>query len=55
LDITSSTFEKTIGIMSSDFLIAHIYANNAGGLIHETNLPMLLVEKLSSTKRWQKR
>ena len=42
LDITSGKFEETIEILSSDFHIAHVHANNAGGLIHGTDLPVLL-------------
>jgi hypothetical protein len=42
LDITASKFEEVIDLFSSHFSIAHIHANNNGGLIHDTNLPMLL-------------
>lgn len=42
LDITSDKFEETVALLSSDFHVAHIHANNAGGLIYNTNLPMLL-------------
>ncbi|GHT25208.1 hypothetical protein FACS189430_11500 [Bacteroidia bacterium] len=42
LDIAGNTFEDIIDIFSEHFAIAHIHANNAGGLIHNTNLPMLL-------------
>ena len=42
LDITSSIFVEMLKTLSSDFYIAHIHANNYGGVIHETNLPLVL-------------
>ncbi|MDR0606081.1 MAG: hypothetical protein LBG80_17490 [Bacteroidales bacterium] len=42
LDIAGKNFENIIDILSPYFDIAHVHANNAGGLIYGTNLPMLL-------------
>jgi hypothetical protein len=42
LDIAGKNFEYIIDSLSTHFDIAHVHANNAGGLIYGTNLPMLL-------------
>jgi hypothetical protein len=42
LDIAEKKFEEIMDLFSTHFDIAHIHGNNAGGLIHDTKLPMIL-------------
>jgi hypothetical protein len=42
LDIAGKAFEEIMGLFSTHFVIIHIHANNAGGVIHNTQLPRLL-------------
>ncbi|MDR1667962.1 MAG: hypothetical protein LBS03_09805 [Bacteroidales bacterium] len=42
LDIAEKKFEEIINLLSPRFFIAHVHANNAGGYIHRSNLPVLL-------------
>ncbi|MDR2406551.1 MAG: hypothetical protein LBE13_00335 [Bacteroidales bacterium] len=42
LDIIDKRFERIMADLMSHFYIAHVHANNAGGLIHKTHLPKLL-------------
>jgi hypothetical protein len=42
LYIAQKRFEDIIKMLSKHFYIAHVHANNCGGLIHSSNLPELL-------------
>ncbi|MDR1877620.1 MAG: hypothetical protein LBQ84_08375 [Flavobacteriaceae bacterium] len=42
LDIVGEKFEEIINLLSVQFYIAHIHANNFGELIYNTNLPKVL-------------